>query len=317
MSRHSTPLDGDALMRAMNPSTEPPAHEALEEALTRLLAESDRTPAALRRQPRRSRRARYALAGGVLAAASAAAFAAITLLPGSSSTPGVDKAYAKEVIARAASVAGGAAHSGVLHIDMLVTQRSANHAVNARYRIESWTQLGAPHGLWETIHSGSDVTTTTVIRDHVMTYDSATNTLSGAAKQVGGGVSRAALFDPAYHTALTMLYPREAAGGRHLPGSFSQLIAKLIRSPHVTVQRDAHVNGRRAIKITALHGRAVVYVQPGSYRPLEFVAMGDPGASPQSTVRMVMRFDAYATLPRGSASPPNLERLHPNAKLAS
>ena len=83
------------------------------------------------------------------------------------------------------------------------------------------------------------------------------------------------------------------------------------------MQRDSHVNGRRAIRITALQGRGIVYVQPGSYRLLEFVTMGDPGAGPRSTAWMVMRFDAYATLPRASASPPNLERLHPNAKLVS
>ena len=76
-----------------------------------------------------------------------------------------------------------------------------------------------------------------MIRDHVVTYDSATNTLSGASKQIGGGVSRAALFDPAYHAALTLLYPREAAVGKHLPGSFSQLIVKLIRSPDVSSSR--------------------------------------------------------------------------------
>ena len=313
MSRHSTPLDGDALMRAMNPSTEPPSSEELDAALNRVLAESEPAPTV---RPRRSSRRRYALAGGMLAAATAASFAAIAFWPGSSSTPGVDRADARDVIARAASVAAGA-RSGVLHIDMLVTQVSANHAVNARYRVESWTQLAAPHGLWQTIRFGSDVTTTTVIRDHVVTYDSATNTLSGATKQIGGGVSRAALFDPAYHAALTVLYPREAVVGKHLPGSFSQLIAKLIRSPHVTLQRDAHLNGRRAIKITALHGRAVIYVQPATYRPLEFVTMGDPGASAQGTVRMVMRFNAYATLPRGSVAPPNLERLHPDAKLTS
>ena len=311
MSRQPTPLDGDALMRAMNPSTEPPSSQVMEEALNRLLAESGPAPA-----PAVGRRRRYALAGGVLAAAAAAGVAAIAVLPGSSTTPGVDTAYAKDVIARAASVAGGS-HSGVLHIDMLVRQTSANHSANARYRVESWTQLGPPHGSWETIRSGSDVTTTTVIGDHVTTYDSATNTLSGATKQIGGGVARAALFDPAYHAVLTVLYPRLAGTGTHLPRSFSQLIARLIRSPHVTVQRDAHLGGRPAIRITALHGRAVIYVQRGTYRPLELVTMGDPGASPQSIVRMVMRFDAYRTLPRGSVSPPNLERLHPTAKLAS
>jgi hypothetical protein len=314
MSRHSTPLDGDALMRAINPNTEPASPEALEEALNRVLAEVEPAPALELR--RSSPRRRYALAGGMLVAATAASFAAIAFWPGSSSTPGVDRAYARDVVARAAQVAGGG-HSGVLHIDMLVTQASANHAVNARYRIESWTQLGAPHGLWETISSGSDVTTTTVIHDHVVTYDSATNTLSGATKQNGRGVSRAALFDPAYHGALAVLYPREAAVGKHLPGSFSQLIAKLIRSPHITVQRGVHLDGRRVIRISALHGRAVIYVQPATYRPLEFVTMGDPGASAQGTVRIVMRFDAYTTLPRGSVAPPNLERLHPTAKLAS
>jgi hypothetical protein len=311
------PIDGDALLRAINPSAEPPSSESLvEAALQRLLAESALPPVTSgmrRRRASGSPRRRLALAGGLLVAA-AAAFAAINLPSGSSPTVGVDNAFAKGVIARAAGLAGGA-HDGVLHIDMLVTQTSANHSANARYRVESWTQLAAPHGFWETIHSGSDVTTTTVIGDHVESYDSATNTLSGGAKQIGG--PRDVLFDPAYHAALTVLYPHEVGAGEHLPRSFSQLITRLIRSPHVTVQRNAHVDGRSAIKITALRGRAMLYVHPRSYRPLGFVTMGDPGANPQSIVSVTMRFRAYGRLPLGSVSPPDLQRLHPTAKLAS
>ena len=170
MSRRSVPIDGDALMRAINPSTEPPSSEALvEAALQRLLGESALPPVTTGMRHRRasgSPRRRLALAGGLLVAAAVVAFAAINLPSGSSPTVGVDNAFAKGVIARASGFAGGA-HDGVLHIDMLVTQTSANHSANARYRVESWTQLAAPHGFWETIHSGSDVTTTTVIGDHV------------------------------------------------------------------------------------------------------------------------------------------------------
>ena len=72
----------------------------------------------------------------------------------------------------------------------------------------------------------------------------------------------------------------------------------------------------RAIRITALHGRAMLYMQPRTYRPLEFVTMGDPGANPQSIASVRMRFRAYGRLPRGSVSPPDLQRLHPTAKLA-
>jgi hypothetical protein len=319
MSRRSAPIDGDALMRAINPSTEPPSSEAVvEAALQRLLRESALPPVTTgmrRRRASGSPRRRLALAGGLFMAA-AVAFAAINLPSGSSPTVGVDNAFANGVIARAAGLAGGA-HDGVLHIDMLVTQTSANHSANARYRVENWTQLAAPHGFWETIHSGSDVTTTAVIGDQVESYDSATNTLSGGTKQIGGALPRDVLFDPAYQAALTVLYPHEVGAGKHLPRSFSQLIARLIRSPHVTVQRNAHVDRRSAIKITALHGRAVLYVQPRSYRPLEFVTMGDPGASAQSIVSVTMRFRAYGRLPRGSVSPPDLQRLHPTVKLAS
>src|SRR5262249_21271800 len=145
---------------------------------------------------------------------------------------------------------------------------------------------------------------------------SASNTLSGGFKQISGAQPRAVLLDPAYHAVLSVLYPREVSG-KHLPGTFSALIAQVIRSPHVKVDRTARLDGHRAGRITALGGRAVLYVPPRTYVPLEFVTTGDPGASAQSITRMTMRFDAYETLPQGSVAPPNLLRLHPGARLAS
>jgi hypothetical protein len=80
------------------------------------------------------------------------------------------------------------------------------------------------------------------------------------------------------------------------------------------VDRHATFDGRPAIRITALHGRAILYVQPRSYIPLEFMTTGDPGANPGNIVRITMRFATYETLTHGSASPPDLQKLHPGAK---
>jgi hypothetical protein len=318
MSRNAPPLDPDALMRSMNPSTEPPSFEALEAALQRLLAEAEPAGASVpgrRRWISRSSRTRPALAAGVLVAVIAAAFAAINLLPASSHPAGVGTALAKDVVARTADVATGAG-DGILHIDMLVTQTSANKSDEVHYRIQSWAQLSAPHAFWETSYSGSDVSTTVLLRGRVEYYDSASNTLSGGAKRVSGARPRAALFDPAYHSVLVVLYPSNVTA-HQLPPTFSQLVARLIRAPNVTVDRHATLDGRPAIRITALQGRAILYAQPRSYTPLEFVTFGDLGADPASITRITMRFAAYETLPHGSVSPPDLQKLHRSARRSS
>ena len=317
MSRTTPPLDSDALMRSMDPAAAPPSSGALEAALERLLAETEPATAAAAGRPgiARSPGARLALAAGVLVAVIAASFAAINLLPASSHSAGVGDALAKDVVARTADVAGGAGN-GILHIDMLVTQTSASTSGELHYRVESWAQLSAPHAYWETSSSGSDISTTVLVRGRVEYYDSASNTLSGGAKRVAGAQPRAALFDPAYHSVLAVLYPRNVTA-HQLPATISQLIARLIRSPNVAVDRHATLNGRPAIRITALHGRAILYAQPHSYTPLEFVTFGDPGANPASIARITMRFAAYETLPHGSVSPPDLQKLHPSARRSS
>jgi hypothetical protein len=62
--------------------------------------------------------------------------------------------------------------------------------------------------------------------------------------------------------------------------------ATIIRSPNVAVDRHATLDGRPALRITALYGPAILYAQPHSYTPLEFVTSGDPAptrrASPGS-----------------------------------
>jgi len=305
VSRNAISLDADALMRAVNPAAEPPSPDAIELALQRLLAETESPVAAA------AGRRRLALAGGLLVAAVAAGFAVINLLPASSTNSGVGAAWAKNVIARSAGVAAGVG-DGILHVDMRVTETSAAGSDNVRYRVESWAQLGAPRAFWETIVSRSNATTTTVIGDHVESYDSATNTFAGATKQIGHGRPRAALFDPAYHAALSVLYPRD--GADRVPPSFAQLVARLIRSPNVTVDRNATLDGNRAVSITSLHGRAILYLQPRTYTPVEFVMHGDPGATPASITTILMRFDTYETLPRGAVDPPNLRLLHPGAR---
>ncbi len=41
-----------------------------------------------------------------------------------------------------------------------------------------------------------------------------------------------------------------------MPPSFPQLVARLIRSPNVTINGNATLDGNRAVSITSLHGRA-------------------------------------------------------------
>ena len=318
MSRSAPQLDPDALMRSMNPAIEPPSTEAVETALRRLLAEPRTAGASVpgrRRWISKSSHTRLVVGGGLLVAVIAASFAAINLLSASNHSLGVDDALAKDVVARTADVAGGAGN-GILHIDMLVTQTSASTSGLVHYRVESWAQLSAPHAYWETSSSGSDLSTTVLVRGRVEYYDSASNTLSGGAKRVAGAQPRAALFDPAYHSVLAVLYPRDITP-HQLPPTLSQLVVQLIQSPNVTVNRHATLDGRPAIRITAQHGRAILYAQPHSYTPLEFVTFGDPGASPASIARITMRFAAYETLPHGSASPPDLQKLHPSARHSS
>ncbi len=318
MSRSVPQLDPDSLMRSINPPIEPPSSEAVEAALQRLLTDPELATATAfgrRRWISTSRRTRLALAGGFLVVAIAAAFAAINLLPASSRSAGVGTAWAKDVVARTAAVATGAGN-GILHIDMSVTQTSAHNSDDVRYRVQSWAQLSTPHAYWETSYSGSDVSTTVLVRGQVEYYDSASNTLSDGAKRVAGAQPPATLFDPAYHSVLAVLYPRNAPA-HQLPATFSLLVARLIRSPNVTVDRHATLDGRPAIRITALHGRAILYAQPHSFTPLEFVTFGDPGANPASIARITMRFAAYETLPHSSLLPPNLQKLHPRARLSS
>lgn len=316
MSRNAPHVDPDALMRSINPKTAPPSAEVVEAALKRLLAEPELasgTAHVRRGWISRSPRARLALAGGLLGAAIAAGFGVINLLPASSHSAGVGDAWAKDAVARTAAIAAGAGN-GILHIDMFVTQTSAKRSDAVHYRVQSWSELSPPRAYWETTSSGSDLSTTALVRGHVEYYDSASNTLSGGAKRIAGDQPQAALLDPAYHSVLAVLYPRNATAAR-LPATFSQLVARLIRSPHVTVDRHATLDGRPAIRITALHGRATLYTQPRTYTPLEFVTTGDPGANPASMARISMRFAAYETLPRGSVSPPDLQKLHPKARL--
>jgi hypothetical protein len=115
---------------------------------------------------------------------------------------------------------------------------------------------------------------------------------------------------------LAVLYPANALAHR-LPATFAQLVAGLIRSPNVTVDGHAILDGRPAVKITALHGRAILYAQPRSYTPLEFVTTGDPGATPAHIARITMRFAAYEMLPHGSVSPPNLQKRPPGERRSS
>ena len=310
MPSNGTPLDADVVMRAVNPSTRQPSDEVIEAALQRLLSEA---PVGRPRRSRGIRRPRIALSAGLLVAVIAAAVAVINLLPATTAPVSVHSTW-QDVVARAAAATTGSGN-GILHIDMLVTDTGPDVSTPARYRVESWTTLSRPYAYWQIIRSRSDAATTTVVGDRVESYDSASNILTRAVKQIAG-MPRAVLFNPAYNAALGVLYPGETVG-HNLPPTLPALITRVIRSPHVKVSRSARFDGHRAVRITALGGRAVLYLYPRTYVPLEFVMTGDPAAGPKNHARITMRFEAYETLSRGSVSPPDLQRLHPTARLAS
>jgi len=101
------------------------------------------------------------------------------------------------------------------------------------------------------------------------------------------------------------------------PTVFAQMLAQLITEPGVTVDQDAILHGAPAIAIRSSNRQGTLYVEPGTYRPLEFAATTEnPLAGHPTTIRSTTVFNTYETLPNGSAHVPNLVLEYPHATVA-
>ena len=324
MSRTIHPVDIDELMRSMNPLTAEPSSTDVDLALQRLLSQ---LPEAPQPRPRRVRttRLRLALGGTVAATAAGAAFAAVNLLPASTTAGVIGNASAKQVIAHAAAATTGPS-DGILHVARTVTIDGG--ATNETYTTESWMQQTAPYDYWANTQSSSFTVTTTVAGGDVDEYNSQTNTITESHLTVQQARVFPLLSDPAYRAALTLQQTQNTSSAAdpltltvppsqgQAPETFSDLLTSLLTLPGLAVNPNASVNGQNAISISSQSGDEVLYVQAGTYTPLQFVLTYRSGltyGSDNTPISVTTTFNSYQTLPAGSVSMPDVAQLHPNA----
>jgi hypothetical protein len=267
---------------------------------------------------------RVVLRAGVgFTVAVAIAFAAVNLLPSSQTPGGVSDAWAKRVIAHATAAVAGPG-TGILHVVETVTTDAPgpNGASSATHTVQSWEQQTAPYAYWVTSQYGSDTSTATLSDDTVERYDSASNTL--IEWRDTPPLLEFAQFesDPAYRAAFSLVHQQDlvtasrSAGTQSSsqpPETFSDLIVALLNASGVSVT-NATVNGESVISITGDNGNVTLYVQPQTYKPVQFVITRRTGVAP-STVTTT--FNTYETLPADSVSMPNLPQLYPSAKTST
>ena len=324
MSRTIHLVDIDELMRSMNPLTAEQSSTDVDLALQRLLSQ---LPEAPQPRPRRIRATRVRVVlGGTVAAT--AAFAAVNLLPASTTPGAVGNASAKQVIAHAAAAATGPG-DGILDVASTVTIDGG--ATNETYTTESWTQQTAPYDYWANTQSSSFTGTTTVAGGDVDEYNSQTNTITESHLTVQQAQAFPLLSDPAYRAALTLEQTQNTSSAAdpltltvppsqgQAPATFSDVLTSLLKLPGLVVNQNASVNGQNAISISSPNGDEVLYVQTGTYTPLKFVVTYLSGltyGSDNTPITVTTTFSSYQTLPAGSVSMPDVTQLHPNATVS-
>ena len=324
MSRTIHLVDIDELMRSMNPLTAEQSSTDVDLALQRLLSQ---LPEAPQPRPRRIRATRVRVVlGGTVAAT--AAFAAVNLLPASTTPGAVGNASAKQVIAHAAAAATGPS-DGILDVASTVTIDGG--ATNETYTTESWTQQTAPYDYWANTQSSSFTGTTTVAGGDVDEYNSQTNTITESHLTVQQAQAFPLLSDPAYRAALTLEQTQNTSSAAdpltltvppsqgQAPATFSDVLTSLLKLPGLVVNQNASVNGQNAISISSQSGDEVLYVQASTYTPLKFVVTYLSGltyGSDNTPITVTTTFSSYQTLPAGSVSMPDVTQLHPNATVS-
>src|SRR5262249_5239153 len=103
------------------------------------------------------------------------------------------------------------------------------------------------------------------------------------------------------------------------PASFARALAKIIMAPGVTL-KDAVFHGTRTVGITSADGRTILYVHPGTYRPValvtKIVVVGSNPTEVRAAFTETTIFHTYETLPQTSLKMPNLILKYPHATVA-
>jgi hypothetical protein len=317
----------DELLAAANPVTAPVPDEVVESALRRVTARAAVEQSLPAPRPARPRGARAVLAVAAAVAVGAGAFTLVNVLPAGRGPAAVGTAWAKNVIRRTTAALADAG-SGVLYVEMTVHQAfpdaNGGTGVYDDYTVDSWTELGGTDRYWTKVTSAAepndevpvaaDTTWTVAASGRETTYDQNSDTITVTSDRAKHPPAHdAAPVDPAT-LALASGLPladakrtlRPADGDHQL--TFSDLLRQVIDSHDATVVGTVSLDGVAAIELSA-HNGVSVYVDQKTYQPLEI----DTNQAPDYTA--TMKFGAYETLPPGSVTAPNLQALHPNAKV--
>jgi len=268
---------------------------------------------------------RVALGGVVVATVAAVAFAAVNLLPASGTPGAVSDAAAKQIIARAAAVLSGTG-SGILHIaeTLTVNPNESGQPINTS-TVESWDSETAPLAYWSTAVGNDGAFGKTVIaNDTIEHYDSSSNTIQELrnAPPIDESWQQFADEHTYFGPVVSLLGQQDPGAVRRLvfagsqapatfPAEFSHLVEELLSAPGVTVNSAASVNGAPAITITNNNVGYTLYVQPGTYTPLEITYT----AAGRDPTTLTITFTAWETLPPGSVPIPDLTQLYPKASV--
>lgn len=226
---------------------------------------------------------------------------------------------ASDVIARTAAFVTGSGN-GILHVEATTTV--VHNGKRGSSVFDNWSEEAPPYDNWSLALSASGKLEigTTVVGNTITTYQADWNQISVGNSRTGP--MPAQLGDPLVDAILRLVPPGH---GIVVPESrliasataFSELLAELIKEPGVTVDQDATLNGGPAIAIRSSDRQGTLYVEPGNYRPLEFVAATEgPPDGHRITMRTTTVFKTYETLPNGSVHVPNLVLEYPHATVA-
>jgi hypothetical protein len=328
MSESSKFLSPDELLRSRNPVPNPPSGAEIDTALRRVLRSLPPTPPPPQHPSWRLRPRRVITGASALAMIVAGfVFAAVNLLPASTTPGAVGSAWAKRALANAISAAGGN-RTGILHVVETVSGFDPKPLTG-----QVWQTETAQYQFWVITDFDTHTLTTTIADGKIEEYFPGSNLLPGGTIEEVNESAHAPLFgptwwfvDPEYQAAVALTHERGAlpvyepptAPGTRAPQTFGDLIVGLLRTQGVRVART-RLNGEPAIKFSRTVDvksetttQYTLYVKPKTYRPLELIAIEASGnSSPPRTT--ITRFSQYETLPAGSVKMPNLTKLYPHA----
>lgn len=246
--------------------------------------------AAIRReQVRRRRRRRAVLRAAVVAgAAVAVTVGGFAALPGDPGGRFVEQASA----AQRAAVALAATPGSIVHVDMVVDQRSPD-GTHTSWRVESWQRASPPYELRQIVtgRNGEPVETATVGGNHQL-YDPQRNTIHVTPSGRANGKA------PASPT------PRPATAQ-----PFRAQVLDLLRGGRLTQSGRSTVGGRQTVSFAWNDGQTQYEytVEAGTYDPVRWRFSPSDG-----TTETTITFNTYEILP-ADRTPLDLTQHHPDA----